>query len=96
MNYQSLSIVGGRLVNFRPGMPHNQTVPSSAAHAISRKRSHIREAADEEQHVKMQARRRTYPSPHRTSAKNRSYGVRTLKTNASRFPARNENRSTCA
>ena len=62
MNYRYLSIVGGRLVKFRPGMPHNRTVPSSAAHAISRKRRHIREAADEEQRVKMQARRRTYLS----------------------------------
>lgn len=46
MNYRYLSIVDGRLVKFRPGMPHNRTVPSSAAHAISRKRRHIREAAD--------------------------------------------------
>lgn len=82
MNYRFPWIVGGCLVKFRPGMSYNRTVPSSAAHALSRERHHIRDAADEEQHVKMQARRRTYPSPHRTSAKNRSYGVRTLKTRA--------------
>ena len=96
MNYRCPWIVGGWLVKFRPGMFHNRTVPSSAAHAISRERRHTRDAADEEQPIKKQARRRTSPSPHRTSDKNRSYGVRTLKTNASRFPSRNENRSMCA
>ena len=61
MNYRCPWIVGGWLVKFRPGMPHNRTVLFSAAHAISRERHHIREAADEEQHVKKQARRGAIP-----------------------------------
>ena len=61
MNYRFPWIVGGCLVKFRPGMPHNRTVPSSASHPISRERRHIRDAADEEQPVKMQARRGLIP-----------------------------------
>ena len=45
MNYRFPWIVGGCLVKFRPGMSHNRTVPSSAAHAISRERRHIRDAS---------------------------------------------------
>lgn len=65
MNYRFPWIAGGWLVKFRLGMSYKRTVPSSAAHAISRERHHIRDAADAERHVKKQARRE--PIPRRTA-----------------------------